>query len=112
MHPSNPENMDWQNLPKSVGEEGNLVRIDFGKDINNPENKTKTYEVKDTYHEGNDILSLEVTNDSVNAGYDYADEDKDENLSDLGKALKGSSKRLRSHYLFSLCIISRIHPLE
>ena len=96
---------------KLVSKKGDLVAKNLGYSISYTDNESDTGEAENTNYESNDILGLEVTNDSVNAGYDYADEDKDENLSDLGKALKGSSKRLRSHYLFSLCIISRIFPL-
>ena len=92
--------------PKSVGKEGDLVVKDLGNKVHNPSYYADTgNEGDDACYEGNGVLRLNVSEDSVNASYNRAEEDLNKDLSDLGEILVSLSKSCRCHWFVLLCYV-------
>ena len=82
-------------LQKSVNKHGEFSVKNGGNNVDYPDNNVSdTGEGnKKANYKGNDVLGLEVLNDSVHTANDSAKEDLDKDLGDLGEAFVGFGKR-------------------
>ena len=82
-------------LNSSVLDNRHLVACDLGYKVNDPcqEVANTGYQNEDANNESNDVLRLEVANDSVDTADECAEENLQQDLSDLGQSpvLSGQS---------------------
>lgn len=87
-------------LSKLVSEKSDLVVENLCNCVNDTDDEAYTGEAKDTGYESNDILVLKIADDSVNAGYNYAEYEEHENLNEHRECFELSGDGIRlCHFL-------------